>query len=204
MGAITRDSSSFTRSYSVSGTDPPGAAGPRSVDSDFCLETERLALTRLTLDDAPLMLAVWNDPAFIRYVGDRGIRTVADAHAALQDGAFKLYAEYGYGPYRMSRKADEVSVGICGLFRRDGLADADIGFSTLPQYCGQGFGYEAASAVIEHARVDVSLSRLTALVSPDNTASVRLIEKLGLIFEKMIRMPGEDKDVCLYAMQLSE
>ena len=174
------------------------------MDNAFCLETDRLVLTRLTLEDAPLMLSVWNDPAFIRYVGDRGIRTLAEARSALRDGALKLYADYGYGPYRMCRKTDGDSVGICGLFRRDGLEDTDIGFSTLPHYCGQGFGYEAACAVIEHARVDARLSRLTALVSPENAASVRLIEKLGLIFEKMIRMPGEDSDVCLYAMQLSE
>ena len=158
----------------------------------------------MTLDDARLMLAVWNDPAFLRFVGDRGIRTVPAARAALADGALKLYAEYGYGPYRMARKSDGTDVGISGLFRRDGLADTDIGFSTLPQFCGQGFGYEAARAVIEHARVDAQLPRLTALVSPDNLASVRLIEKLGLIFEKMIRMPGEESDVCLYAMQLTE
>lgn len=170
----------------------------------FRLETRRLELRRLTLDDAQLMLAVWNDPAFLRYVGDRGIRTLAAARAALLDGALKLYAEHGFGPYRMSRKADGVDVGICGLFRRDGLPDTDIGFSTLPQYCGQGFGYEAARAVIEHARVDAQLERLTALVTPDNVASIRLIEKLGLIFEKMVRIPGEDSDVCLYAIQLTE
>lgn len=174
------------------------------MDDAFRLETERLELSRLTLDDAQLMLTVWNDPAFIRHVGDRGIRTVKAARDALRAGALKLYAEHGYGPYRISRKADGVSVGICGLFRRDGLPDTDIGFSTLPQYCGEGFGYEAACAVIEHARVDALLPRLTALVSPHNTASVRLIEKLGLIFEKMVRMPGEDSDVCLYAMQLTD
>ncbi len=174
------------------------------MDDTFQIETDRLALRRLTLDDAELMLKVWNDPAFIRYVGDRGVHTVPDARVALKDGALRLYAEYGFGPYCMLRKSDAVAVGICGLFRRDGLPDTDIGFSTLPQYCGQGYGYEAACAVVEHARVDARLARLTAPVSPENRASVRLIEKLGLIFEKMIRMPGEDSDVCLYAMRLKE
>ena len=174
------------------------------MDNEFRLETDRLELRRLTLDDAALMLTVWNDPAFIRYVGDRGVRTVSDARSALRDGALKLYAEHGIGPYRMSRKSDGVAVGICGLFRRDGLPDTDIGFSTLPLYCGQGYGYEAACAVVQHARVDARLSRLTALVAPENLASIRLIEKLGLIFEKMVRMPGEASDVCLYAMQLTE
>ena len=174
------------------------------MDDAFRLETDRLELRRLTLDDARLMLTVWNDPAFLRYVGDRGIRTIADARNALKDGAFQLYAEHGFGPYRMTRRDDGVTVGVCGLFRRDGLPDTDIGFSTLPKYCGQGYGYEAACAVIEHARVDVGLTRLTALVSANNTRSVQLIEKLGLIFEKMVRIPGDDDDVCLYAMQLTE
>jgi len=174
------------------------------MDESFCIETERLLLSRLTLDDAGLMLSIWNDPAFIRYVGDRGIRTIEAARAALQEGALKLYTDYGFGPYRMALKADGVDVGICGLFRREGLDDTDIGFSTLPEHCGNGYGYEAACAVIEHARVDAQLSRLTALVSPENAASVRLIEKLGLIFEKMICMPGEDTDVCLYAMPLTD
>ena len=174
------------------------------MDDAFRLETERLELSRLTLDDAQLMLTVWNDPAFIRHVGDRGIRTIGAARDALRDGALKLYAEYGYGPYRMAQKSDGASVGICGLFRREGLPDTDIGFSTLPQYCGEGFGYEAACAVIEHARVDALLPRLTALVSPHNTASVRLIEKLGLIFEKMVRRACEDSDVGLDGMQRTE
>lgn len=174
------------------------------MDELFGIETERLRLSRLTLDDADLMLAIWNDPAFIRYVGDRRIRTVDEARAALEEGAFRLYAEHGVGPYRVSLKSNGTAVGICGLFRRDGLEDTDIGFSTLPQYCGRGYGFEAARAVVEHARVDAGLTRLTALVSPENVASMRLIEKLGMLFEKMIRIPGEAADVRLYAMALTD
>lgn len=174
------------------------------MDKSFRIETERLQLCRLTLDDAELMLAIWNDPAFLRFVGDRGIRTIDEARTALEEGAFKLYAEHGFGPYRMSLKSNGSAVGICGLFRRDGLADTDIGFSTLPQYCGRGYGFEAARAVIEHARVDARLTRLTALVSPQNIASVQLIEKLGMMFEKMVRIPGDTADVRLYAMALTD
>lgn len=173
------------------------------MGDSFRIDTQRLQLRRLTLDDAGLMLSIWNDPAFIRFVGDRGIRTIDEACAALEEGAFRLYAEHGFGPYRMSLKSNGSAVGICGLFRRDGLADTDIGFSTLPQFCGNGYGFEAARAVVEHARVDARLTRLTALVSPQNIASVHLIEKLGMMFEKMVRIPGDTVDVRLYAMSLT-
>lgn len=170
----------------------------------FRLETERLLLERLTLDDAELMLAVWNDPAFHRYVGDRGIRTVDEARQALTGGALKLYADYGHGPYRLTLKSAGVAIGVCGLFRRDGLDDTDIGFSILPRYCGQGLAYEAARAVIDHARDDIKLARLTALVSAENSASIGLIEKLGFDFEAISRIPGEDEDVRLYALRLND
>jgi RimJ/RimL family protein N-acetyltransferase len=158
-------------------------------------------LRRITLDDVGLMLAVWNDPAFVRYVGDRGIRTVEEAQAALIQGAFKLYEEHGYGPYCMSLKEDNTQVGICGLFRRDNLDHPDIGFAVLPEYRGEGFVGEAAQAVVTHARDDLGIDILTAIVSPDNMASICLIEKLGLKFERGITMPGEDDEISLYSMK---
>jgi len=166
------------------------------------LETERLSLRRLTLDDAELMLAVWNDPTFIRHVADRGIRTVDAARAALEEGALKLFEDYGYGPFRVALVTDDTPVGVCGLFRREGLEGPDIGFSILREYWRKGYAFEAASAVVSHAATDVRLSRLTAVVSPENAASVALIEKLGLHFERMHRFPGDDDDIAIYGMQL--
>lgn len=169
------------------------------------LQTKRLRLRHLVLEDAPLMLAIWNDPAFVRFVGDRGIRTPDQARQALRDGPLKLYDDYGYGPFHMSlRDAEETPVGICGLFRRESLDDPDIGFSTLPEFCGQGYAYEAASAVIHYARSELGLPRITAIVSPENKASVGLIGKLGLRFEKMHRMPGDAADIAVYGIDLDE
>ncbi len=148
------------------------------------------------------MLAVWNDPAFIRHVGDRGIRTVAEAETALKEGPLKLYEEHGYGPYCLLLKEERTPIGICGLFRRDNLDDPDIGFALLPDYCGKGFAAEAAHAVIAHAREDLGLRRLTAIVSPENVASIRLLEKLGMSFERGITMPGEENEISLYSMNL--
>ncbi len=162
------------------------------------LNTERLELRWLTLEDTPLMLAVWNDPAFIRYVADRGIRTLAQAREAVEAGPLRLYAEYGYGPFRLRRREDDMDLGICGLFRRAGLDEADIGFAVLPEFCGQGFGFEASAAVLEHARDALGLPCVTAIVSPQNEASIGLLEKLGLHYERQVRMPCDDHDVSLY------
>lgn len=172
--------------------------------SDWQIETERLFLRRVTLDDSDLMLAVWNDPAFIRNVGDRGIRTTEQAEEAMRAGALRLYEDYGYGPYSMVLKSDGTRIGICGLFRRENLDDPDIGFAVLPEYCSRGYAGEAAFAVLAHARDDLGIRKLTAIVSPHNAPSIGLIEKLGLAFDSMITMPGEDEEISLYSAILTQ
>jgi RimJ/RimL family protein N-acetyltransferase len=172
--------------------------------TDWQLETERLILRRVTLDDAAFMLSVWNDPAFVRNVGDRGVRTVEQAQEAMKAGALKLYADYGYGPYAMILKSNGTKIGICGLFRRDNLKHPDIGFSVLPEFCNNGYAGEAAFAVLAHARDDLDICELTAIVSRNNAASIGLIEKLGLVFVRMIKMPDDDEEICLYSRTLSQ
>ncbi len=164
------------------------------------LKTERLSLRWLKPGDEPLLLAVWNDPAFVQNVGDRGVRTTAEASEALENGPLKLYADNGYGPYRVALAASDEAIGICGLFKRENLDDPDIGFALLPDYCGKGLAFEAAAAVANHARAGLGLKRMTAIVSPRNAASICLIEKLGLQFERSLTMPGEDKEICLYSI----
>ena len=167
------------------------------------LQTERLELHWLSVDDAPLMLAVWNDPAFVRFVGDRGVRSLEDAEVAMREGLLQLYEKHGYGPFVVSRRDDAANMGICGLFHRDGLEEPDIGFALLPDYCGMGFGFESSAAVLEHARDSLGLPRIVAIVSPDNSASIALLEKLGLSYERPIRMPGDDHDVLLYGIEFA-
>lgn len=171
---------------------------------NWLIETERLRLRPVTIDDTELMLSVWNDPAFMRNVVDREIRTVGQAREALRDGALKLFADFGYGPYCMSLKSNGAMIGICGLFKRENLDDPDIGFAVLPDYCGKGYAGEAAVAVVNYARDDLGLGTLTAIVSPKNTASIGLIEKLGLRFKSMITMPGEEEAIRLYSMSLAD
>ena len=170
-------------------------------DSSQSLRTERLDLRRFTPEDADLMLAVWNDPDFVKHVGDRGIRNMDEARSALNDGILSMYEDLGYGPYCMTLRGSEERIGICGLFKRDNLDDPDIGFGLLPAHRRDGFAWEAAVAVLHEARDVLGFERVTAIVSPGNEASVRLIEKLGLSYEGPIRMPGDEEDVSLYAIE---
>ncbi len=147
------------------------------------------------------MLAVWNDPDFVEHVGDRGIRTVEEARDALEQGAISMYSDLGYGPYCVVLRDSDERIGICGLFKRDNLDDPDIGFGLLPPHRRDGFAWEAAVAVLEEARAVLGFERVTAIVSPENEASVRLIEKLGLSYAGPIRMPGDEEDVSLYAVE---
>ena len=167
------------------------------------LETARLSLRWLTPDDTGLMLAIWNDPAFVRFVGDRGIRTHEDAQEAMKNGALSLYEDYGYGPFRIALKESDTAIGISGLFRREGLDIPDLGYSTLPEFCGKGYAYEAATAVMHHAREDLGLGDLIAIISPENEASIGLIGKLGFEFERMHAMPGDKSAVQLYCKRLN-
>ena len=166
----------------------------------FTLQTERLNMRQLTLDDAELMLAIWNDPAFIRNVTDRGIRTLDEAREAMSTGALKLYEDHGFGPFHVSLRGDATPIGICGIFARDSLDDPDIGFALLPDFCSRGYAWESAKAVLDYARDELELPRLTAIVAPENAPSVGLIEKLGLRFETALCLPGEDAEVSLYGI----
>ena len=163
------------------------------------VETDRLVLRRLTAADAPFLVRLLNDPAFLRYIGDRGVRTVADAEAYVRDGPVRSYADHGFGLYLVELKGGRVPVGLCGLLKREGLDDVDVGYALLPEYGARGYAVEAARATLDYARDVLGLGRVVALVTPGNTASTRLLAKLGMAFERTLRLPGSDEDVELYA-----
>ena len=167
------------------------------------LETKRLSMRWLTEEDAPLMLAIWNDPAFILHVGDREIRDIEQARQAMRDGILKVYRDQRMGPYGLFLHGSDEAMGICGLFKRENLEFPDIGYALLPAYGGKGYAFEAAQAVSEHARGHMALESLLAIVSPGHDRSINLLEKLGMTAGKQIRMPGDDDDVMLYSMALN-
>ena len=163
-------------------------------------DTERIALRRLELDDAPFMLALLNDPAWIRYIGDRGVRTLEGASAYLESRIIAQYARFGFGLWMVERRADGVPMGICGLVRRDNLPAPDLGFAFMPDYRGQGYAYESALAVRDHATGALGIRRLLAITSPVNEASSRLLGRLGFVAERSMPWGGDEKDpVTVYA-----
>jgi ribosomal-protein-alanine N-acetyltransferase len=166
------------------------------------LETSRLTLRRLEIDDAPFIVRLLNEPSFIENIGDRGVRSIDDAHRYLRDGPMAMYEKFGFGLWRVARKSDDVAVGICGLLKRDNLPDVDIGYAFLPEYWGLGFAAEAAEATMRHGAGKFSLKRLIATVLPGNDASIRLLEKLGMRHEGMLAMRPDEPEVRLYGRTL--
>ena len=165
----------------------------------FVLKTGRLGLRELDVHDAEFMLALLNDPDFIRHVGDRGVRTIEGAREYIVKGPMQSYARNGFGLYLVELKETGVKLGICGLVKREGLTDIDIGFGFLPQYRSNGYAIEAATAVMAQAKDELRLARVVAITSQDNERSGNVLLKLGLKFEKMIRFPGEEKQIRLYS-----
>jgi RimJ/RimL family protein N-acetyltransferase len=164
------------------------------------LETDHLVLRRLTLNDAPFIMELVNEPSFLRYIGDRGVRSLQDARRYLLTGPIASYERFGFGLFLVFLKATGDAVGMCGLLKRDTLPDVDVGFALLPAHWRQGFAAEAASAVIEYGRARLGLKRIVAITSPDNIASIALLEKLGLKFEAMIRLGDDPREVRLLAV----
>jgi RimJ/RimL family protein N-acetyltransferase len=162
------------------------------------LESERLALREFDLDDADFVLELLNEPAFVRFIGDKGVRTRADAREYLQKGPLDSYRRFGFGLYLASLRADGTPIGMCGLLKREGLADVDVGFALRSRYWSRGYAVEAAAAVLDYARRTLNLARIVAIANPDNQASIAVLEKIGLQFERMVRLPGEGPELKLF------
>jgi len=164
------------------------------------VETPRLVLRRLEERDAEFVFTLVNDPAWLQFIGDKGVRTLDDARAYLHNGPMAMYAQHGHGLYCVEAKASGEPIGMCGLIKRDTLPDVDLGYAFLPQARGGGYAFEAASATMTYARETLNMQRVLAIVSPGNASSIALLEKLGFRFEKSLRLPPKkDQETLLYA-----
>ena len=163
------------------------------------LETERLVLRRLSVEDAPFVLGLVNEPSWIRFIGDRGVRTLEDARSYILKGPVAMYERLGFGLYLTELKEGAVPLGMCGLIKRDSLPDVDIGFAFLPRFWGKGYALEAATAVLAHGKRALGLERIVAITSPDNQSSIKLLEKLGFRFERRLVLAGDTSEVNLFA-----
>ncbi len=162
------------------------------------LETDRLILRELTLEDAAFILELVNDPAWLRFIGDKGVRTIIDAQAYILAGPMAMYRRLGFGLWLVELKPDNLPIGICGLIKRDTLDHVDIGFAFLPAYRGRGYAGEAAAACLAYGHGTLGLDRIVATTALGNDASGRLLERIGLRFERVIRLEPDSPDLKLY------
>lgn len=175
---------------------PPSSARALATLPEF--ESARLTFRRLELGDSGFLLRLLNEPSFIEHIGDRGVRTVEDAHRYLREGPFAMYERYGFGLWRVARRTDDAPIGMCGLLKREPLRDFDLGYAYLPDHWRQGYAFEAAQATLRDAARRFGLRRVIGIVSPGNTASVRLLEKLGMRFEGGFPLGVGEPEVLMY------
>ncbi|HMB91583.1 MAG TPA: GNAT family N-acetyltransferase [Rhodothermales bacterium] len=166
------------------------------------LETGRLVLRKLTSNDAAFILDLLNQLSFIRYVGDKGVRTLEDARHFIESGPVQSYQRYGFGLYLVEEKQSATPMGICGLLKRETLEDFDLGFAFLPTYWSQGYATEAGQAVLNAAKANHGLHRVVAITNVDNHASMSVLGRLGFAFEGMMQMAEEKPEIRLFGKAL--
>jgi RimJ/RimL family protein N-acetyltransferase len=162
------------------------------------LETERLVLREFTLDDTSFIIELLNSPGWIKYIGDRNIKTKENALAYLQNGPLKSYQDNGFGLSMVEIKDDRTAIGMCGIIKRDTLNNPDIGFAFLPAYNGRGYALEMASATLDFAKKTLGMPVISAITLPGNANSIRLLEKLGFRYSQQVIFPGSDEPLLLY------
>ena len=162
------------------------------------LETKRLVLRELTVEDADFMLQLLNEPAYILFIGDRGVRTQDEARTYIEKNICPSYEKNGFGLYLVEMKDDATPLGICGLINRDDLPDIDIGYAFLEAYRGNGCATESAEAIMDFGRTVVGLKRIVGITAVNNQPSINVLEKVGLHFERLITRPGNDEEIMLF------
>lgn len=167
------------------------------------IEARRTILRDMTADDAPFILDLLNQPSFLRYIGDRQVRTVDDATQIIETRYRQSYREHGYGLYVVELRAASRPIGMCGFVRRAGLPCADMGFAFLPAFEGHGYACESALAALQFGRDTLGLRELLAIAQPDNLRSHRLLERLGFASPGALTLPGETAPVMVFSRSLA-
>lgn len=166
------------------------------------LETERLILRALSLEDAAFILELLNEPSYIHNIGDRKVRTIEGAKTYIKKGPMASYDEHGFGLRLVELRETHEPIGICGLIKRETLEDVDIGYAFLPKFWSKGYATESAMATKIFARDVLGLNRIVGITDPENTNSIHVLEKLGMKFEKMVKLSPDDIELKLFSMDL--
>lgn len=150
------------------------------------------------MDDSVFIFKLLNSPKWIKNIGDRGVKSVKQAEEYIKERMLPQLERLGYGNFTVIRKSDDIKIGTCGLYDREGLEGLDIGFAFLPEYEGQGYAYEAAKKLMQTAITEFKISKIKGITLESNIASRRLLEKLGLVYKEMIRIADDSEELMLY------
>lgn len=165
------------------------------------LETDRLLLREFNRGNSPFILSLLNSPGWLKYIGDRGVKSEEQAKDYLLNGPIKSYKENGFGLYLVEERISKLPIGLCGLLQRETLENPDLGFAFLSDYIGKGFAFEAANAVLEYTKSELRIPTILAIVLPDNQPSIKLLAKLGFQYRKSLQVK-EGEDLRLYQVNL--
>jgi RimJ/RimL family protein N-acetyltransferase len=168
------------------------------------IQTGRLELRQFVLTDAGFIVQLLNQPSFIRFIGDKGVRTLDDAENYLTNGPIESYKRHGFGLYCVELKDTNTPIGMCGLLKRETLPDVDLGFAFLPEYWARGYAFEAASASLVQARDVFRLTKILAITNPDNDASIKLLKRLGFQFQQVMKLSNDSDEVKVFSVLTSD
>jgi RimJ/RimL family protein N-acetyltransferase len=168
------------------------------IDPASPLITPRLILRGLQPDDAAFVLALLNEPSFIAHVGDRGVRTLAEAERYVAAGPWTRDLAAGFGLRVVERRDTAQAIGICGLLKRETFDAPDLGFAFLPAHWSKGYAFEAATATLDYARAVLGHAIVLAITRPSNRPSIRLLERIGMRRERLTRIAEGAEEVAVY------
>lgn len=165
------------------------------------LETERLLLRKLTLEDAPFIFALVNSSNWLKFIGDKQVKTLKDAEAYIQEKMLDHYAKFGFGFYLVLQKKTHEPIGITGFIKRPSLEHVEVGFAFLPDFEGKGYAFESTHAAMGFGKNTLKIAPIVAITHPENTRSQKLLINIGLQFEGMIQPEGF-KEECSYFIEV--
>ena len=166
------------------------------------LETKRLYLRRLVRDDAEFILRLLNEPSWLEFVGDKNVYNLNDAKKYIELAPMTMYERYGFGLFLVCAKDNSIPMGLCGLMKRDNLEDADLGYAFLPDFWHQGFAIEAVKSVIDYAKNSHQLSQILALSKSSNAPSIKLLNKVGFLFDRDLKLLEDEENLQIYRLEL--
>ncbi len=179
-----------------------GSAHSEDAAPPVLARTPRLLLRELAHDDAAFIMELVNDPAWLRFIGDRNVHSLEDARGYIDKIRDGSYAVHAFGLWAVTALATGEALGMCGLIKRDTLEHVDLGFAFLERHRGKGYAREAARAALELAHARFRLVHLVAVTNLDNTASQKVLESLGFRFERQIDWEASGEVLALYAWDL--